>query len=57
MFDNFISKIVPFMKYCGKLCEKYSRDGQAADNNMAHPHCMLGHQSLQNTFIISNNNI
>jgi len=38
MFENFSSKIVPFMRSCGK---KYPTAGQATDDNMAHAHCML----------------
>jgi hypothetical protein len=37
MFNNFLSKIVPFR---GKV-EKFCRVGQATDDNMAHAHCML----------------
>ena len=32
MFNNFVSKIVPFMKYV----QKYYRAGQVADVNMTH---------------------
>jgi len=37
VFHNLISNFVPFI---GNV-EKYSRAGQAADDNMAHAHCML----------------
>ena len=33
----FSSKIVPFMRECGKYC----RAGQATDDNMAHANCIL----------------
>jgi hypothetical protein len=34
---TLFQKIVPFMRYV----EKYCRDGQATDDNMAHAHCIL----------------
>jgi len=40
VFNNFFfffSKILPFN------LEKYSRAGEATDDNMAHTHCILGH--------------
>jgi len=37
VFNNFfVSKIVPFMR----LVEKYCRNRQATDDNLAHAHCM-----------------
>jgi len=36
MFDNFFL-IMPFVR----LCVKYCRAVQAADDNMPHVHCML----------------
>jgi len=38
VFSNFFLKIVPFVRKCGK---KYYRVRQAADDNMAHAHCIL----------------
>ena len=37
MCSDFISKFVPFVKYC----EQYCRAGQVTDDNMAHSHHML----------------
>jgi hypothetical protein len=37
MLTNSFSKIVPFMR----LCEEYSRAGEATDDNMAHTHFTL----------------
>ena len=36
-FNTFFSKIVQFMRKCGKHC----RAGQATDGKMAHAHSML----------------
>jgi hypothetical protein len=38
VFSNIFSKIMPFMRKCGK---KKLTSGQATDDNMAHAHCML----------------
>ena len=37
MLSNVLSKIMSFMRKCGK----YSRTGQATDDNTVHAHCML----------------
>jgi len=37
MFSNVLSKILPFMRRCGKGCTA----GQTTDDNTAHAHYML----------------
>jgi len=38
LFHFIFSKIVPFMRHCGK---KYCTAGQTTDKNMIHAHFML----------------
>jgi hypothetical protein len=49
VFNNYFSKIVPFMRKCGK---KYSRAGQAMDGSVAHAHCMLDTKGCKHTLRI-----
>jgi len=35
--------------------EKYFRAGQAADDNMAHAHCLLDNQGYKHTLRVTNN--
>ena len=37
LYYNFFPKIVPFMRYCGKILF----NEQATDDNMADAHCLL----------------
>jgi len=42
MFSNFFAKIVPFMRYGGKI--RYSQTGHGWQYNMAHVLCMLDNE-------------
>jgi hypothetical protein len=53
MLNNFfLSKIVPFMRKCEKIC--YSLTGHKWQYNMAHAHCILDTQGYKHTLIICN---
>ena len=50
MFNELFSKIMPFMRQCGK----YFRSGRATDDSTAHDHCMLGNYGYKHTLITYN---
>jgi hypothetical protein len=52
VFNNFFSKIVPFMRSCGK---KHCRAKQVSGANMVHAHCMLDTLGYRHTLRICNN--
>jgi len=51
MLSNFLSKIMPFMRKCGKISYTV---GQAVDKNMAHAHYMLDNEGYKHTLRIFN---
>jgi hypothetical protein len=50
VFSNFLKKILLFMGHV----EKYCINGQTADDNMTHAHCMLHTKGYKHTLRICN---